>query len=275
MQPSHPARLRKFPMFLLAGCGFLLIFFLCACSLFLFFDPDKGKRFGENQAAPDFTLLTTGGEEVSLRDFLGKPVIVNFWATWCGPCRAEMPGMEAIHRRYKDSGLTILALNTGEGKNEVIGFAQDLGLSFLILLDEDQHISDNYMVNSIPQSFFIDRQGVIRRVVVGSIQEEELEAYVQEILQVETSETATSQPQAKLLKGCVNTAVLNVRNGPGSDHTVIRGLSSGECKFFDAASADQKWLRLADLKSSSGERLWVATQYIDLQGEIESLPTIE
>lgn len=235
----------------------------------------------ENQKAPDFTLETTDGRKISLHDFSGKPVIVNFWTTWCGPCKSEMPAMEDIHRRYKDSGLSILAINSGEEASKVIGYGQEMGLSFLLLLDSDSNISNTYRVNSIPRSFFIDEEGMIRKIIYGSLSASELDQYVQDLMQaqpvVETAATNTQAPTSVqtdqvILEGCVNTSVLNVRSGPGLKDPVIMGLARGRCELYDATNEDRQWLRLADLKSDKGERLWVASQFIDLKGEIERLP---
>lgn len=123
----------------------------------------------EGFLAPDFTLSTFSGESYSLADFRGKPVLVNFWASWCPPCRTEMPAMQNVYDKYKDEGFTVLAVNTTYQDNlgDAITFAQIRQLSFPLLLDRDGSVASLYEVRSLPTSFFIDRQGIIQEVIIG------------------------------------------------------------------------------------------------------------
>jgi len=118
-------------------------------------------------AAPDFTLETREGETVSLSDLRGQVVLLNFWATWCPPCRAEMPAIQKVYDQYADQGFTVLAVDVGEGDAQVAAFADERGLSFPILMDRDGAISTRYQVRAMPSTFFIDREGVIREVTLG------------------------------------------------------------------------------------------------------------
>ncbi|MBI4527946.1 MAG: TlpA family protein disulfide reductase [Deltaproteobacteria bacterium] len=117
--------------------------------------------------APDFVLENASGQKVTLQSFRGKVVFLNFWATWCFPCRREMPTMEKIYRQFRDRGLEVAAVNYKENREEVQRFFSDLGLSFTSLLDPDGAVSDQYGAWSIPLSFFIDRKGDIVAKVVG------------------------------------------------------------------------------------------------------------
>ena len=108
-------------------------------------------------------------ETQSLSALKGKVVFLNFWATWCGPCRDEMPSMEILYKRFKDEGLEILAVNCQEGQEQVIAFMTDYGLSFPALLDVDGRVSGAYGIQAIPTSFLIDRDGRIILRLVGSI----------------------------------------------------------------------------------------------------------
>lgn len=120
-------------------------------------------------SAPDFTLDALNGESVTLSDLRGKVVLVNLWASWCPPCRAEMPALENVYRAFKDQGLEVLAVNTTyqDGEREAAAFVQDYGLSFPIPLDRTGAVSRRYQLNALPSTYFIDRQGVIRSVIIG------------------------------------------------------------------------------------------------------------
>ena len=131
---------------------------------------DAGLPFYLNQVSPrEFSLRTLTGETQSLNALKGKVVFVNFWATWCGPCRVEMPSMEALYNKYKKDGLEILAVNVGENQQAVQAFMRSTGLSFPALLDADGSVSRSYGVQAIPTSFLIDRNGNIVSRLVGSI----------------------------------------------------------------------------------------------------------
>ncbi|HKA31722.1 MAG TPA: redoxin domain-containing protein [Candidatus Binatia bacterium] len=113
----------------------------------------------KDTSAPDFTLVDLAGRRISLKQLEGKVVFLNFWATWCGPCREEMPMMEALHREYKDQGLAVVAVNFREDKESVRRFFDELGLTFQALLDPKGEVSDRYGAFSLPLTYLIDRHG--------------------------------------------------------------------------------------------------------------------
>lgn len=119
--------------------------------------------------APDFTLSTLGGDDVTLSDLRGQAVIINVWASWCSPCRAEMPALESIYQEYGDEGIVLLAVNATnqDNLNQAITFADELGLSFPILIDEQGVVSRLYQVSALPSTFFIRPDGTIEEVVIG------------------------------------------------------------------------------------------------------------
>lgn len=127
-------------------------------------------------SAPDFTLQTLDGETVRLSDLRGQPLLINLWASWCPPCKAEMPAFENVYREYKDKGFQILAINATnqDNLNNAINFVQEYKLTFPILLDTNGEVSRQYHLNSLPTSFFVDRNGVIQQVVVGGPMSEAL-----------------------------------------------------------------------------------------------------
>lgn len=126
--------------------------------------------------APDFTLELLNGGDITLSDLRGKVVLVNIWASWCPPCRKEMPAIEIVYEELKSQGFEVLALNTTyqDDEREAAAFIQNLGLTFPILLDRTGEVSGLYLLRALPTSYFIDREGVIRSVVVGGPMSETL-----------------------------------------------------------------------------------------------------
>ena len=116
-------------------------------------EPDK------ERPAPEFALEDLSGRVIGLRNFRGKVVFLNFWATWCRPCRREMPAMEKLYREFRERGLGIVAVNSKEGKDDIRMFLQELGLTFTVLLDKDGKVSQQYGVWHLPVSYIIDRRG--------------------------------------------------------------------------------------------------------------------
>jgi cytochrome c biogenesis protein CcmG, thiol:disulfide interchange protein DsbE len=135
--------------------------------------------------APDFELKTLDGKRYHLADLKGKPVLINVWASWCPPCRDEMPAIQAAYVRYKDKGLVVLGMDflVQDSLKDVKLFVDTLKLTFPILLDETGAVSgDRYGVRGLPTSFLIDRNGVIRRTKIGAMSPEEINRNILEIL---------------------------------------------------------------------------------------------
>lgn len=118
-------------------------------------------------AAPDFSLATPDGETIALSDLQGQAVLVNFWATWCPPCRAEMPAIQQVYEQYQEQGFTVLAVDLQETEAEVTAFATQLDLSFPILIDPKGQVFSRYQVRALPTTFFVDRNGVIQEITLG------------------------------------------------------------------------------------------------------------
>lgn len=123
--------------------------------------------------APDFTLTDLDGQRVSLSSFRGKPVLLNFWASWCPPCRKEMPELQKFHERYGDQ-ITLIGVNWGENARTVKEFLESFGVRYLNLLDERGTAFVLYRLTGIPESFFIDPEGYIRGVWIGPLTAEEI-----------------------------------------------------------------------------------------------------
>jgi thiol-disulfide isomerase/thioredoxin len=157
--------------------------------------PTSGAKLNDTAASPtpvpvenntvtlekteDFTLVDIDGNEVSLSDFMGKKVFLNFWATWCPPCKAEMPEIEKIYQETKDSDLVILSVEIGESNDTVKEFLADKDYNFKVLLDLDQSVATTYGISAIPTSFFIDEEGNIISKRVGGMSYDEMNEYIE------------------------------------------------------------------------------------------------
>ena len=131
--------------------------------------PDRDNRRYEHalieKPAPDFTLRDLKGNQVSLSDFRGQPVVLNFWATWCSPCRVEIPHLEALYTKYKDQGLVVIGMNTETDYMKVKRFAEPQ-ISYTVLLDGGTQ-AQGYDVSGIPCTYYIDKEGIIQYRSVG------------------------------------------------------------------------------------------------------------
>lgn len=139
---------------------------------------EVGTKVG--QRAPDITLKDLKGEDIRLSDYRGKMVIVNFWASWCGPCREEMPDLQRIHEEVGDR-VVVLAVNltTSEfGVDRVHKFAEKLGLDFPIVLDVEGDAASDYRIIFTPTTYVVDEEGVIRERVLGQLNDEKLQQMI-------------------------------------------------------------------------------------------------
>jgi peroxiredoxin len=130
--------------------------------------------------APDFALKSAAGENLRLSEYRGDVVMLNFWATWCGPCRQEMPLLDEMFQRYRKVGFTLLGINIDEDTRRAREMAETLGVSFPVLFDLDKSVSRLYAIDAMPVTLLIDRQGVVRHVHYGYKPGYE-QAYVDEI----------------------------------------------------------------------------------------------
>ena len=126
----------------------------------------------------DFKLKDLDGKELSLSDLKGKKVFLNFWATWCPPCKAEMPEIEKLYEETKDSDLVIVAVEIGESLDTVKSFIDSNKYSFKVLLDSDQSVASKYNISSIPISYFIDVDGNIVSKNVGAMDIDQMKTYI-------------------------------------------------------------------------------------------------
>jgi thiol-disulfide isomerase/thioredoxin len=136
------------------------------------------------KAAPAFTLTDLSGKKVSLADFKGHPVVVNFWATWCGPCKLEMPWFEQMNAKYKDKGLVILGLSQDDGtpKEEIASAVKKIGVSYRILLPDDSVSKAYGGVDYLPETFYVSAKGDVVLTNSGAPSKDEIEANIEKTI---------------------------------------------------------------------------------------------
>jgi cytochrome c biogenesis protein CcmG, thiol:disulfide interchange protein DsbE len=134
------------------------------------------------QAAPAMRLPLLGGGEIDLETYRGRPVVLNFWATWCEPCRAEMPVLEQAQQKYREQGLAVLGVDLQERDEDVQAFLTQIGVTFPTMMDRTGEVARQWRATGLPTTFLIDRQGIIRDVRVGPFTHEMLEERLAKIL---------------------------------------------------------------------------------------------
>ncbi len=131
----------------------------------------------------DFTLPDLSGNSIQLSEFKGKSVLINAWATWCPPCRAEMPDLENYYQEHKDDGFEIVAINAGDTQEQAAAFVNSTGLSFTILLDQDLHILQGLGISGFPTSILIDPNGIVKYIHIGMLRPADLDIHITPLLE--------------------------------------------------------------------------------------------
>lgn len=119
------------------------------------------------QSAPDFVLKSATGDNLRLSEYRGEVVMINFWATWCGPCRQEMPHLEDLYNRYQRVGFNLLGINIDDDSRRAMQMVKELGVTFPVLFDEKKEVSKLYSVEAMPVTLLLDRSGTVRHVHLG------------------------------------------------------------------------------------------------------------
>lgn len=159
--------------------GSLVLFALVGVAFFqVMNNKEASAGVEEGDKAIDFQLRNLEGKQVSLSDYQGKKVMLNFWATWCPPCKKEMPEMEKVHKENKD--IVILSVNL-DPNQDVKGFMEKMNLTFPVLLDQENEINKEYKVISIPTSFFIDSEGIIKQKHTGGMTYDQINNAIKEL----------------------------------------------------------------------------------------------
>ena len=188
LQPE-PVKTTKSWGYLLSVLGVLLVFGGLAMFVWLVAGTNQSKSSETTPAlplkgniAPDFSLPSLDGKNVQLSDFAGQVVVVNLWATWCPPCRAEMPMLNVYYEAFRDEGVTILAVNSEEDAPTVKQFMQTHGFSMPVLLDSQSDVFALYQATGLPTTVVIDREGRIQHVHTGEITAKQLDAAIRPLL---------------------------------------------------------------------------------------------
>ena len=121
----------------------------------------------EGQSAPDFVLKSSAGDNLRLSEYRGDVVMINFWATWCGPCRQEMPLLDDLYSRYERVGFTLLGVNIDDDSRRAMKMIEELGVNFPVLFDDGKDVSKLYAVEAMPVTVLVDREGTVRHVHHG------------------------------------------------------------------------------------------------------------
>ena len=170
MKPKHKQTKRQRQKWLLMGFG---IGVAGIAVLMLIFSSGSA-----GSPVPDFTATTLSGETVHLTDYRGQVVMLNFWATWCPPCKAEMPTIQAAYKHYHEQGFTVLAINNREQATQIQPFANALALTFPIVLDTDSALQDTFAIKGYPTSLFISDAGEVYATHTGMLTPQQLDGYI-------------------------------------------------------------------------------------------------
>lgn len=135
--------------------------------LLIAFGAMQAGAVGLKDEAPDFTLKSLDGGNLRLEEYRGQVVLINFWASWCGPCRQEMPILDRLHHRYEDTGFAVLGVNVEGEAAPAQEIVDKTNVTFPILIDDGQHVSEMYNLEAMPSTVVVDRDGVVRYIHRG------------------------------------------------------------------------------------------------------------
>lgn len=182
MTPSTASSAGRNPAFLVA-----LLFIVLAPLAYLLFYVVAGAggamvRLDHSAGPVDFTATTLDGRTVRLSSLRGQPVVLNFWASWCPPCRAEAPDFERVHQAYRDKGVVILGVNTSDQTSKAQAFLTETGVSYPNLLDDRNQLATQFNATSLPTTIFIDREGHVVKRRLGAINAQQLATQIDDLL---------------------------------------------------------------------------------------------
>lgn len=152
----------------------LVLLLLASAIIFSIVSKDKVKVLAVGDKAPDFELVDLDGNTHRLSDYKGQGVFLNFWGTWCGPCKTEMPYMEHQYNEFKEKGVQVLAINIAESNLKVESFKDQYGLSFPIAIDKNGSVKEAYNIVPLPTTFLINEEGEIEQIITREMSESEI-----------------------------------------------------------------------------------------------------
>lgn len=140
---------------------------------------DKVEVLKVGSEAPDFELVDLNGKTHRLSDYKGQGVVLNFWGTWCEPCKKEMPALDKMYNVYKDKGVQILAVNIAQSDFEVKNFVKNYDLSFPVVIDKTKSVMDAYNINPLPTTYLINPEGKVEKIITGEMTESQIASYME------------------------------------------------------------------------------------------------
>lgn len=159
----------------------IVLLLLVSAVVYTIASKDKVKVLAVGDKAPDFELVDLDGNKQRLSDYKGEGVFLNFWGTWCGPCKKEMPYMEKQHKAFEEKGVNILAVNIAESNLKVETFRDQYGLTFPIAIDKDKSVKEAYNIVPLPTTFFINKDGKIEQIITKEMSEDEIITFMESI----------------------------------------------------------------------------------------------
>jgi peroxiredoxin len=163
----------------------ILFILLCAVGYTLYanlFHKEENQRVQVGDAAPDFALSTLSGGDFQLSDHEGKAVLVNFWGSWCGPCKKEMPAIQEAYEHYKDKDFEVVTINIKESEFTVNKFFEHNNLSIPVVMDKNGEVYDQYGIYNLPASFFVSPDGKVKRMVQGEMNRQDIDKWIEDVL---------------------------------------------------------------------------------------------
>ena len=161
----------------------LLALVLGGYAIFQTFTSDDDGLVKVGEQAPQFRLANLQGDPVALQDYIGKPVVINFWGSFCEPCIREMPSFESQYQQWKDQGVELLGINLSEDTIAVSTYVKKQGVNYTILRDVDRKTEKRYGLRSYPTTFFVNRDGTLSSVFVGEMKESQIQEHIAQIVQ--------------------------------------------------------------------------------------------
>ena len=202
------------------GCVRLCLVLLLSCSFTASAVPQGIHIYDERAEAPQLELIDIAGHAHSLEAYAGRVVVVNFWATWCVPCKKEMPSLERLHVSLQDKGLLVLAIAASDSEDDVRAYQTRTPLVFPLLADETQRITERWSVLAVPTTYVVDRQGKIALRVTGEYdwQGTDIVAHVRRLILMDTLKSMLKGFAVSFRKGCADCALQNTLMGRTVPH---------------------------------------------------------